>query len=61
MEKSGCRGITARSGRSCEIKFKNLKARYRAIKTRSNETGREGDQPWVYYQVMDDCCAKTEP
>ena len=49
MEKSRCRGITARSGRSYEVKFKNLKARYKAIKTRCNETGREGDQPWVYY------------
>lgn len=48
------RGFPGVTGRLCEIKFKNMKARYKIIKTRQRETGTEGGSRWQYYDLMDD-------
>ena len=47
-------GFPEATGRVCERKFRNLKATYRAIKTRSRQTGEAGGPRWPYFALFDD-------
>lgn len=47
------KGFPSVTGRLCEIKFKNMKATYKRIKTLQRQTG-EGGSQWPYLEQMDD-------
>jgi hypothetical protein len=51
MSKKGFNGVT---GRMCEVKFKNLKTRFKIIKTKNGQTGNGRGPTWPYYDKMDD-------